>query len=272
MKTQNIRTILSFNKNYSHINREERNLAAIFYYALLHNNNAQRFLRLIGDDNPCNGNDFGIYFEYAFLRDLWHNIDKEYENDVKRNIILELLEPTNIAELKSTSILEFNTYFGCVPKPSNQFIQSPGNWSIIGNPKINVKGFNQTVDNNEEFEKVCKFKWSFNIKPDIVIHTSKDSAICIEAKLESGEGHYPANPNEEAVFNKRGIKERISQTSLQKYMMEDLLGIETKFVFLVNNSNVKSDSHTTITWQEVFNILDTTNFHPFTLDWISNYS
>ncbi|MFC2038986.1 hypothetical protein ACFLUG_04375 [Chloroflexota bacterium] len=270
----NIRTIVNFNSNYNKINREERNLAAIFYYSLLHNDNAQRFVNLIGENASCDGNDFGIYFEYSFLRDLWHNIDKEYSHerrdDKKKDVIFRLLKPSNADDLKSKTLLEFNTYFGSVPKPSEKYIQSPGNWSIMGNPRANVEGF-QSISDDKEFEKICKFKWSFNIKPDIVIHISKEYAICIEAKLESGEGRYPSKPSEEAIFTRRGIR-KITQTQLQKYMMEELLGIETKFVFLVKNPNTNSKSHTPLTWQQVFNSLNTNNFHPFVLDCISNYS
>ena len=55
---------------------------------------------------------------------------------------------------------------------------------------------NKNIKNNDEFEAVCKFKWAFNIKPDIVIHTSLESAVCIEAKLESDESTYPKNKKE----------------------------------------------------------------------------
>ena len=225
----NIRSLLDFDRNYSQINREERNLAAILYYALFHNNNTQRFLALISDPTECDGSDFGIYFEYSFLRDLWHNIDKEYDrergNNLKRQVIIQFLAPENADDLRSKTTLEFNTYFGCVPKPSDSFIQSPGKWSIIGNPRIGIEGFSQTISDNGLFEKVCRFKWAFNIKPDIVIHKSKASAVCIEAKLESREGHYPYRSAEQMIFTARGITDRITQTELQRYMMEQLLGV-----------------------------------------------
>ena len=272
----NIRTLLDFNGNYSHINREERNLAAILYYALFHNNNTQRLLSLIGDRSSCEGSDFGIYFEYSFLRDLWRNIDYEHDrasaNDAKKQAIIRLLAPANADELRSKTTLEFNTYFGCVPKPSDSFIQSPGKWSIVGNPRIGIEGFSQTIGDNGLFERVCRFKWAFNIKPDIVIHKSKASAVCIEAKLESGEGHYPYKPAEQMIFTARGITDRTTQTELQRYMMEQLLGVETRFIFLVKDSNSRSGSHRTITWREVFNSLDTSGFHPFLLEWIDSYS
>lgn len=273
----NIRSYLNFNDNYSKINREERNLAAIVYYALLHNDNVQTFLNLIGDNSTIIDDELGIYFEYSFLRDLWHNIDVknkdnlEKQNEIKKKLILELLQPINKTELEGASVLDFNTYFGCVPNPSKIFIQSPGNWSIIGNPKTQMKGFDETIPLSNEFEKVCKFKWSFNIKPDIVIHKTRESAVCIEAKLESNEGRYPSKPSEEVVFNRRKLK-KTEQTGLQKYMMEQLLGINTKFIFLVQNDKVKSHSHMTLTWSRVFKNLNTQGFHPFVSEWISSYS
>jgi len=272
----NIRTLLDFNGSYSHINREERNLAAILYYALFHNDNTQRFLTLIGDHDECDSGDFGIYFEYSFLRDLWRNIDKESDrhrsNELKRRVILELLEPANAEELRSKTILEFNTYFGCVPQPSDSFIQSPGKWSIIGNPRIGIEGFSQTMGDNGLFGKACRFKWAFNIKPDIVIHKSKASAVCIEAKLESREGHYPSRRAEEMIFAARGITDKITQTELQRYMMKELLGVRTEFVLLVKNPTSGSDSHTTLTWREAFRCLDTSGFHPFLLEWIDSHA
>jgi len=272
----NIRSLLDFDRNYSQINREERNLAAILYYALFHNNNTQRFLRLIGDPSSCEANEFGIYFEYSFLRDLWHNIDYGHDpasrNDVKKQAIIRLLTPANADELRSKSTLEFNKYFGCVPRPSAKSIQSPSRWSIMGNPREGVKGFSQTIDDNDLFEKACKFKWAFNIKPDIVIHKSRGSAVCIEAKLESREGHYPSSASEEEVFVRRGIHRKITQTELQTYMMEQLLGVKTRFVLLVNNPKSRSESHKTITWRQVCSSFDTSGFHPFVLEWIRSYS
>jgi len=98
------------------------------------------------------------------------------------------------------------------------------------------------------------FKWSFNIKPDIVIHTDKNTALCIEAKYKSGEGQYPSSKEDKAIFNERKI-DKVGQTILQKYMMEDLLGIKTKFMFLVSKK-IKSDSHKVMVWKEAFELLD----------------
>lgn len=119
--------------------------------------------------------------------------------------------------------MEFNEYFGAVPLPSEKYIQSPGNWSI--------SKFKDNFPDNDEFLKVCKFKWCFNVKPDIVIHTSNDHAICIEAKFESGEGIFPTKQTVKDEFNRRELK-FVGQTEIQKKIMK-LLGIKSKFLFLV---------------------------------------
>jgi hypothetical protein len=120
-----------------------------------------------------------------------------------------------------------------------------------------VEGFSSNKKIKEEdFEKVCKFKWAFNIKPDIVIHTSLDSAVCIETKLESGEGSYPQNKKETEIFDERGL-DRIKQTDMQKYLMDIILGINTTFVLLVKKSTIPKDNK--FVWREVFDSLDLKN-------------
>lgn len=66
----NIREIAKNNSNYYEINREERNYAAILYGALCKEQNISQFLALLGFDYEKT-DDFGIYFEYSYLRDLW---------------------------------------------------------------------------------------------------------------------------------------------------------------------------------------------------------
>ena len=260
----NIRSYLNWIKGYYEINREERNLAAIFYHVLLLNDNLTKFLGTISCKFSIKPEEVGIYFEYSYLRDLWFNIKNEKrvieeDNRVKREIIHRFLRPSNIDELKLMSTHEFNGYFGAVPIVSDEYIQSPGNWSI-GKYQRNIK-------DNIEFLKVCKFKWAFNAKPDIVIHTSHDSAICIECKFESDEAQYPTNPSEIKEFKDRGLK-RVTQTSLQKYMMEDLLGIRTQFVFLVQKEAAESETHTKLTWKQAFSNLSRDGCPFFIREWI----
>lgn len=252
----NIRTFLKWGKGYHEFNREERNLAAILYHVLLTDDNLSRFLNTIACDYQIVPAEAGIYFEYAYLRDLWFTIDDE---TTKREIIYRFLKPQNQSELERMSILEFNTHFGVGPVPSKQHIQNPSNWSI--------DKYSENIHDHEEFLKTCRFKWAFNAKPDIVIHLSKDYAICIECKFESGEGSYPTKPSEKAEFKLRNLIP-VSQTALQKYIMEDLLGIETSYLFLVQKPPATSTTHKTLLWKEAFSGLAVDASPYFIKEWI----
>jgi len=256
----NIREYLNWPGGYSAINREERNLAAILYHVLLLKDNLSRFLALIQCPYEVDESEMGIFLEYAYLRDLWFQIE---DNDTKRGLILELLKPVNVQELREIHVSGFNRHFGAVPKPSGKHIQSPGLWSL---PR-----YNRTVEDDDEFLKVCMFKWAFNAKPDIVIHASRDEAVCIEAKLKSVESHYPQAAREKKIYQSRGLK-YVRQTSLQKYLMEDLLGIETQFVFLVQKTGQTSDTHRVLLWTDVFKSLDTGGLPGFMREMINAIS
>ena len=253
----NIRKYLNWDSSYSAINREERNLAAVLYHVLLVEDNLRRFLALIQCPFEVLESEMGIFLEYAYIRDLWSDIE---DNGTKRGLILELLKPTNVRELSETCALEFNRYFGAVPKPSSKYIQSPGRWSV---PR-----FDSTIEDDNEFLKVCMFKWAFNAKPDIVIHASRDEAVCIEAKLESVESHYPQAAREKEIFRSRGL-EYVRQTGLQKYLMEDLLGIRTQFVFLVQKPGQASGTHQVLLWEDAFKSLDVSALPGFMQEMIS---
>jgi len=240
----NIREYLNWDSSYSAINREERNLAAILYHVLLLKDNLTRFLSLVGCPYEMLEAEMGIFLEYAYLRDLWSQMK---DNDTRRGLILALLKPTRMLELVGMSVSEFNNYFGAVPRPSSKYVQSPGRWSV---PR-----FAGTIEDDNEFLRVCMFKWAFNAKPDIVIHTSRDEAVCVEAKLESVESHYPRAARDKEIFRSRGL-EYVRQTGLQKYLMEDLLGIRTQFVFLVQKKSQTSETHQVLRWEDVFKSLD----------------
>lgn len=255
----NIRKFLNFNKSYFLKNREERNFAAILYHALLINNNIEKFLKLIDCNYSINESEFAIYFEYSFIRDIWFNINGS--NEIKRNLILQNLNLSNNNYLTECSVEDFNKYFGAVPKPSAEYIQSPGNWSITL--------YKNSILSNEEFLDVSLFKWAFNAKPDIVIHLSNNTAVCIEAKYECSESYYPTKSSERNEFFRRNLS-LVSQTALQKKILTELLGIETHFLFLIQKGSL-SKTHKTIFWKDVFKALDFDNCPYFITEWIKRF-
>lgn len=254
----NIRRIAQLTPNYCQINREERNYAAVFFAALCKPGNAERFLRYCGFEGTI-GPDFGIYFEYAYLRDLWSNIRNE---TIKKEIVRQNLRINGIEEILSLPLKDINQMFGVGGEASSEYLQYPGKWAIVK--------FNKNFPDNEDFLKICKFKWSFNIKPDIVIHLDKDHAICIEAKYESGEGSYPGTDKEKSIFKDRGVG-YVGQMQLQKYMMEELLGVKTDFMFLVFKKE-KSETHKVVSWAEAFGSIDMSEMPGFAVEMAKNIS
>ncbi len=94
-------------------------------------------------------------------------------------------------------------------------------------------------------------------------------SICVEAKFESGEGAYPSSSAERAEFTRRGLL-TVKQTDLQTYLMSELLGYETKFVFLVKSPHAHSKSHSQLSWADAFDALDCSSCPAFIRDWIDS--
>ncbi len=248
---------------YYFFNREERNLTAILYHLMLQPGNMIKFLDLIKFPEVNDIDQVSIYYEYAYLRDLWAGPQFK-ENSKRKEFILSHLDlaPEKIDYLKGSSILKFNQYFGAIPKPSGKFIQFPGNWSILRFDK-NPDFQNDSI----EFEKICRFKWCFNVKPDIVIHISSDLVICIEAKYESGEGHYPSNPEEMKIFKNRMLNP-VAQMDIQEYLIQKILGFMTKSL-LIKKTNRKVGKYQAVSWKEVFSYLSYSGEPQFVKEWLN---
>ncbi len=259
----NIRDASGINVSYFKINREERNLCAILFHILLIGNNLKLFLKKIDCNFPIIDSEKSIYLEYAFIREIWENIRKKNGisegNIIKKKIILDILNLSKTRYLEEMSISNFNNFFvqSITRKPSSVEIESPGNWSIAQ--------FDKNVSDNDEFLKVCKFKWSFNAKPDIVINTSNSQAVCIEGKFKSGEGIYPTNKIEKEIFHRRNLT-FVGQLSIQPVIM-NLLNIESKYILLAN-SKIHSDTHVPFTWKEIFGEMDISECPIFIKEWL----
>ena len=237
---RNVREFVGSNQSYTEFNREERNLSAVFFYLLLREGNLRRFLKHIDVAVDDDLEHSALYFEFAYLRDLWTTLEP---NTIGRALITQFLPLRGTPDLTGLPILNFNQFFGAVPAASATTVQSPCNWSMAR--------YDSTIADNDDFLDVCRFKWAFNAKPDIVIQLSDSRCVCIEAKLGSGEGSYPQIASEKAVFVRRGIKP-VSQTEVQKYVMSQLLGYDTTYVFLAKQTPPHTDGYRVVTWKESF--------------------
>ncbi len=218
-----IREIASIEEPYSAINREERHYVAVLFAALTgpqKKESISKFLKLCKHPplSDLELESCEVYFEYAFLRDIWSTLS----DDKKKDIVCQCLPKTVTDKLQYESLKEFNkTFVGS--NASARTVQSPGRWSNAKIAKICEK-----LDSSDERLQACRFKWAFNIKPDLVIHINKDSAVCVEAKCTASESKYSA------CFETQKGKHTISETQLklQHYMMKELLGIETRHILL----------------------------------------
>jgi len=265
---------LAGDKQYFEINREERNVVALFYNLLLQGNNLETFLKKIDQKGNDKNHDrsaekYEVYYEYAFVRDLWKYIEKDKNvieaNRLKYDFIFNFLKDklkinAPHCDLNDPeSIKTFNSKFCTTTAASKKYIVSPSNWNVA------------TIHNNfqeDDFKQLCKFKWCFNAKPDLVIHASKDTAYCIEAKWKSKEGTYPASSAEKVFFNKIYF----GQLDIQKMLMGQVLGLPNVKYILISMSGFDkkvTDKETTeISWYDAFKNLETNNSMKFVDQWI----
>jgi hypothetical protein len=239
------------NTPYYEICREERNLCALLYHLLLKApGNLQKFLTLIGVQTS-KLEDVQIYLEFAYLRDIWKRfgeIGSEEKNQRRRQFILDALKLQNHRKLRNCTVEEFNSFF--TSRPSRKEIQSPSRWSITRFDGLFRKGEKTENGDLDLFEEAAKFKWCFNVKPDIVIITSEGEVISIEAKFETGEAKYPSSKLDKAIFKRRNLQ-FATQTKIQKKMFE-ILDIEARHLLLAKKSN-GDDSYA---WKDVFGRMD----------------
>lgn len=247
---KNLRRWLGVDEEYVNYCREERNFAAVLYHLLLDERRLGSFLRLIDQPAPDVAK-VGVYFEYAHLRDLWARVahqegDAATRNQRYRKAIISMLG-MSAADALPTDCKAFNEFFiGEGSKAASaKYIQMPSRWSDSQFRKWS--GFD---DDRAFAEKACKLKWAFNAKPDLVIDLGGDSVICIEAKLESGIGGYLAKGStEDGCF-------RMSQTKLQEFILQDLLGYKTDFVIISKKQDREPDlGWRRYAWHDVFEAL-----------------
>ena len=248
--------------------REERLFCATLAHLLMQRGpNLEKFLRLVNEKLP-QGSDLPIkelegaqiYPEFTFLRDSWNLLGTN--NDEKRARIFAFLSRTpglkhHKSECFPSTIREFNEYFlGSRGARIVSDIVYPGRWSVR-------TLFERFGKNREEFRNFCRFKWSFNIKPDMVVLLAGSQPLCIEAKLESPEGQYPSSAQERAIFNTlfgQG-KGRVGQIELQQFMFEHLLASPCQTILIGRTAPVGGVPF--LSWKEVFQQLDLDSSVPY---------
>jgi hypothetical protein len=243
------------------INREERFFTATLYSLLVQKNgNLKNLVSYLNsklrkadkvDENDTDK--FDVYFEYAYLRDIWSIFNEEQRRGLIYTWLVE--SKMTLAKLEFT---ELNKKLVGLGKPSIEHIQSPGTWSI----SKYASQFPRTKRSNEEFERLCKFKWCFKIKPDLVIQVSPTRVFSIEAKLEYGESTYPSISSEKKEWRERKLQP-VKQIELQSLMFKDFLNIHaTIFCLTKRQLGNRRDGIQTITWKDVFAKMDFGTTHP----------
>ncbi len=254
--------------------REERHFCTILVQLLLaKNGNLGAFLKLANtklDGAPLTtrgARRAEIYTEFSMLRDDWNALGRD--NDAKRARIKRLLKRAGMGSHVGAlpeGVPELNEFF-MGPRGARivRDIAYPGSWSV----STLAERFR---DKPEAFHDLCRFKWAFNIKPDIVIVVPGSSPLSIEAKLESREGQYPASSVDRAVFDTMFGKKkgRVQQVELQRFMFKKLLGVSCEFLTLgVRRVTSADDPDQTpiLTWREAFAALDLTG----SLDYVKRF-
>lgn len=239
---------------YHRISREKRNHAAILYHLLLSNSgNLTRFLKLLGHTAAAQPEGIEIYYEYAYLKDHWYGLKKN--NEAKKEYLMGLLPETLHATLRPMGPLEWNRFFAARPVPSPDRYQSPARWS----PATMAHAMDKLT-----YGHICRIKWCFNIRPDLVLITGERRAICIETKFDSLQTSYqetnPAYPE----------LEPITELQCHRYMFDHLMGPDPWQVThaLLSKKPGETKEFISLTWQEVFEQMDASASHPFVSRWL----
>ena len=247
-------------KPYHDFCREERSHAAIFYALLCREENLRRFVKMCTNAPILEGTCPAPYFEYAYLRDYWASMKSgERQECLLRWLPNELRD--EIESLRKTNVQKANERLGVVGRSSSRELQMPGRWGVA---KIISKNPGMAKD---DLLKLCKLKWSFNIKPDILIELAGNHTICIEAKVCSRQSSYPVSAQERNAFKAAGL-EPAGQIEMQEYVLTQLLRRNVTMISLTREpgtatpKNDKPAKYKTLTWGEVYKEMDTLGLPP----------
>ncbi|MBK9149082.1 MAG: hypothetical protein IPM12_14860 [Flavobacteriales bacterium] len=240
---------------YYRFNREERNYAAILYHLLLSGqHNLKAFLNLIEHRSERSIEQCDVYYEFALQRDAWHQMDDAAKRDW---LLLKLplgLDPPSHEE-------GWNTFFGLTRNPSRTVYQSPASW-VLSRIDDSVQG--------QQYRDLAMLKWCFNIKPDLVIITGRKQAVCIEAKVESGQGKYPTSSIDKAEWKRRVAGSYVDQLDCQRHLFHHVLEfpIEAVTYILLDEKGAGAGEAKGLSWKSAFAAMETAPSHPFVENWL----
>lgn len=243
-------------QRFALLNREERNFVAILYHVLLlDDGNLNGFLAKVGWGETASWDDYDMAVEWSWLRDLWSTIGRKD----RRKVLETALEgQVTSVDWSGWPDEQVNNHFGATPKGSTTTIQSPATWNLA-QLQANLPA--------AEFRAACRLKWAFRVKPDLVITDGGRRALCVEAKWDSAESRYPTSGAERAIWN----ADTVPQREIQRYLLSDLLGLDTTYRFLVRTAPSQADAEA-ITWREAFDGLSLSGVPAFICQWVSTLS
>ena len=230
-----------FNENqYYVLNREERHYGFLFGSAIIHE---QQFAHEIFSkynfitNSDLDSNEFEIFLEVAALRDYWFDLGDSFkysqETHNKRRQILDLILQYKGYE---KGLIDKEEVFWTNGKIGSGKLWCPSEWNIS-----ELRRFEKTQND------LASVRWSFNAKPDMLI-VSKNSAVFIEIKIESGAG------KTDSGYNQLDIQEEISKW--MKLLIPEFKGKTFYNTTLTLNNELKIKG---LTWLEVINTLKLTS-------------
>lgn len=266
---------------YTFLREERQFCAALAHLLMQEGSNLLAFLELLEERPEIKTKftrehleDAEIYLEFAYLRDIWDGFGaaagrtRAEANSLKREFIKTTFERLGLTDALGIDldapVQQFNSQFIREALVIAKDIASPHHWSVAQLSRL-------CPEDPAAFLTLCKFQWSFNIKPDIVIIIPGSGPICIEAKLGSAEAVYPTKASELALFDTRFRKaaRRVRQCDLQAFMFSLLPGGDAQQVLVAREPlEGKQDAGDTsqppvVTWLEVHSRMDDTGSIPF---------
>jgi hypothetical protein len=261
--------------------REERQYCAVLAHLLMsRRDNVSKFVDLINRYLPeterfADDGEAEIYLEYAYLRDTWDALKAELRVEPRRNratsydavnlkkreFVIDLLRRVPSLQgiagstLPETAMM-WNEYFmGTAGRRIIREVASPALWSVAGLEE-------QFGGEPDVFYDLCRVKWSFRIKPDLVVLLPRQRPICVEAKMESGEGTYPTGSECAIVDRVMGERRRCGQFELQQFMFGTLLGTPCHPMVIAKIGDPGPEKPR-LSWGEAFTSLDASKSIPF---------